>query len=165
MSGCAAYEVLRSDNFEKTFAQLVNRHYSTDPKSRAEFEELVIVFWAELQTAPRAIVGASPEEWPPGRQTSKGGFDFYKIRFHMPGLRGSAKMGRLMYLIHDATCTVRVLWIYTHDEFHSRPPDVDLRDELRRCSEIVISDLSNQPLTLRMPSGKQVEIKLNIEEK
>jgi len=84
--------------------------------------------------------------------------DFYKLRFSMPGLKRSAQLGRLMYLVHEATCSVRLVWIYTHDEFDSRPPEVDLRNHLRTCADRALADLIDAPFAISTPTGRMVKV-------
>jgi hypothetical protein len=45
----------------------------------------------------------------------------------MPGLKGQAKHGRVIYLIDTETSVVYLMWIYTHAKFAGRPPEKSLR--------------------------------------
>jgi hypothetical protein len=154
----AQFDVYPGDKFRVTYRAVLKTHYSLDPIARDKFEELVGSFWQNLQIRPRKIVGASPEPWPPGKQTSRQGFDFYKFRFSMPGLIKSAKLGRIMYLVHDRSATVRLVWIYTHDEFSNRPADADLKPALLACKDAAIEEIKASPLELIIPGRAKIRI-------
>jgi len=36
-----------------------------------------------------------------------------------------------MYLVNASTCVIRLLWIYSHEQFSKRPPDKDLKDVIQ----------------------------------
>jgi hypothetical protein len=36
-----------------------------------------------------------------------------------------------MYLINETTCTIKLVWIYSHEQFSKRPADRDLKDIIR----------------------------------
>ena len=82
----------------------------------------------------------------------------------MPGLRGSAAKGRFIYLVHEATCIVEPIWIYTHDEFDARPPDRDLRDAFREAMERAATYLEQNPLIdLTDPTGGHHTVKVMVD--
>jgi hypothetical protein len=91
------------------------------------------------------------------------GFECRKIRFTMPGLRGSASKGRLIYLVHEASCSVFVVWVYTHAEFDMRPLDVGLRDAFRSAMDDAMRYVEqHSDLELRMPDGESVKGTISI---
>jgi hypothetical protein len=152
------FQVYPSDHFRATYEQTLRTHYSVNAIARNKFEDLIATFWQTLQIAPRKVAGASPEPWPPGKQTSRQGFDFYKFRFSMPELRGAAKLGRIMYLVHNRSATVRLVWIYTHDEFSGRPADADLKPALLACKEAALEEIKARPLELLIPGKATIRI-------
>lgn len=123
MSGSAKFQIARSDRFERSLEQLLRNHYRKDRKNRESFQEALskIVEELSLGVTPR---GARPEPWPHGSHDPD--LQFMKLRFDLPGLRGAAGQGRLMYLVSPEEQVVVLLWIYTHAEFGGRPPDKDL---------------------------------------
>lgn len=158
MSGCSQYSLVPTPNFRSSFESTIKTYYSTDSKNKQAFIDLVGSYLDLLQANPRRIQEARSESWPPGRKVAKSGLEFRKLRFLMPGLTKSAQRGRLMYLIHDGSCRVFLIWTYTHADFSSRPPDADLRPLLAACRETALRDLAESPLELstRRPPGKLV---------
>jgi hypothetical protein len=63
------------------------------------------------------------------------GWEFRKLLFAVPGTAGAAGEGRLVYLFSDRDSLIKLLWIYTHEEFKGRPPDKDLRQVLQEGLE------------------------------
>lgn len=50
--------------------------------------------------------------------------------FHKLELRVSKDASgqiRLMYLVNTTTCTIKLVWIYSHEQFTKRPADADLK--------------------------------------
>ena len=64
----------------------------------------------------------------PGGYTIPPNWAFYKLRFQI-GKGASGKI-RLMYLVNELTRRIKLLWIYSHEQFVKRPPDADLRSEI-----------------------------------
>ena len=57
--------------------------------------------------------------------------EFRKLVFPMPGRSGASGEGRLMYLVNYNDYLIKLVWIYTHEEFASRPPEKDLKQLLQ----------------------------------
>ncbi len=36
-----------------------------------------------------------------------------------------------MYLVNATTCTIKLVWIYSHEQFAKRPADTDLKSVIR----------------------------------
>ena len=68
------------------------------------------------------------ENFPKGAY--KPDFEFRKIRFLMPELQGASRRGRFMYVVHQNSCSVYPVWVYTHEEYPKRPSDQDLKEQL-----------------------------------
>jgi len=62
-------------------------------------------------------------------------WEFRKLAFDVPGTAGAAGEGRLIYLVSDRDCLIKLLWLYTHEEFKGRPPDKELRQVLQEGLE------------------------------
>jgi mRNA-degrading endonuclease RelE of RelBE toxin-antitoxin system len=63
------------------------------------------------------------------------GWEFRKLVFDVPGSAGAAGEGRLVYLVNDRDGLIKLLWLYTHEEFKGRPPDKDLKQVLQEGLE------------------------------
>jgi hypothetical protein len=63
------------------------------------------------------------------------GWEFRKLVFEVPGTAGAAGEGRLVYLVSDRDGLIKLLWLYTHEEFKGRPPDQALRQVLQEGLE------------------------------
>lgn len=63
------------------------------------------------------------------------GWEFRKLVFDAPGTAGAAGEGRLIYLVSDRDFLIKLLWLYTHEEFKGRPPDKDLKQVLQEGLE------------------------------
>ena len=40
------------------------------------------------------------------------------------------RKGRFMYVVHQASCSVYPVWVYTHEEYPKRPSDQELKEQL-----------------------------------
>jgi hypothetical protein len=63
------------------------------------------------------------------------GWEFRKLAFNVPGTAGAAGEGRLVYLVSDRDALIKLLWLYTHEEFKGRPPDKELKQVLQEGLE------------------------------
>jgi hypothetical protein len=102
-----------------------------------EFEELIAGYILLLQSDPRLPPPFGHlEPWPKG--SFREGWELWKLEFGMPSLKGESGEGRLIYLIDTEGSAVYLLWIYTHSEFKTRPPDKSIRrlaEEARQEAE------------------------------
>ena len=133
MDGCEIYQIKPLTRFEISYKQLIKNHYRKDKRARDAFEELLDSYISQLQETPSSDDISENEGFPKGEYSED--FEFRKIRFNPPGLRGQAKYGRLMYVVYKPKCLVYLVWIYTHAEFggknKTRPPSDDLKQEFR----------------------------------
>ncbi|AFW93553.1 hypothetical protein ANA_C10759 [Anabaena sp. 90] len=83
------------------------------------------------------------ENFPKGAY--KPDFEFRKIRFLMPELQGASRQGRFMYVVHQASCSVYPVWIYTHEEYRQRPSDQELKEQFAIIEEMNIVDVDSPP--------------------
>ena len=168
MSGCVAYRVEPSENFAQTYQAVVATHYGVPAlqKALAEFQSVVASYLSAFKNTARPS-DSSAEPWP-NRQpsTAQDGFECRKVRFRMPGLRGSATKGRLIYLVYESSCLIQPVWIYTHEEFDARPPDRDLRDALRDAIDRAAQYLEANPtVTLTASDGSKYEVEVRISDR
>lgn len=55
-----------------------------------------------------------PEDW-----------TFHKLEFKYG--KGASGQIRLMYLVNDIDCVIKLMWIYNHEQFAKRPSDKELK--------------------------------------
>lgn len=142
MANSGSFQTRRSENFDKTYKALVKGHYRKNRRGREDFEKQLAGFVALLRSDPRLpppFGGLEP--WPKG--TYREGWELRKLHFDPPELRGASGEGRLIYMIDTERSVVYLIWIYTHHEFPTRPPDKSLRqvvEEARQEAEEVERD-------------------------
>jgi hypothetical protein len=126
LSNSGSFRTKRLENFNRTFKALIKSHYRKNRQAKAEFEKQVagLIFLLRSDPRPRPPFGGM-EPWPKGSHREE--WELRKLYFDMPGYRGEAGEGRLIYMIHEEESTAYLLWIYTHAEFVGRPPDKSLR--------------------------------------
>ncbi|AFZ23624.1 hypothetical protein Cylst_1334 [Cylindrospermum stagnale PCC 7417] len=127
MSGCEAYQIRPLEKFSLSFEKVVKSHYRKNKQARVLFETLIDEYITILRKQP-LFDESDSENFPKG--CYKPDFDFRKIRFFMPDLRGASRKGRLMYVVHQDSCSVFLVWVYTHEEYPKRPSDGELREQL-----------------------------------
>ena len=71
-------------------------------------------------------------------------------------------MGRIVYVVHEASCTIEVVWIYNHDQFDRRPSDVDLKRAFRHAIAEARAYVEREVIRVQMPDGSDVEIRIDI---
>ncbi|MFN6475270.1 hypothetical protein [Nostoc sp. DedQUE07] len=127
MTGCEVYRIEPLERFEISLEKLIKSHYRKNERARNSFLELVNDYIGQLRENPSSNSFSEDEGFPKG--TYKSDFKFRKIRFRAPELDGAAKKCRFMYVVNETKRVVYLLWIYTHEEFRTRPSDDDLRRE------------------------------------
>jgi hypothetical protein len=45
--------------------------------------------------------------------------------------RGASGQVRLMYLVNQNDCVIKLVWIYNHEQFAKRPADKDLKSVIQ----------------------------------
>lgn len=130
MSESGTFQIRFSTNYEETLKNLVRSRYKGNKQGALEFFQVLETIVASLENIPRPKPPLGHlEAWT--HKTHEPGWEFWKIDFTMPQLKGSAKKGRLMYLINVDKKEIVLVWIYTHAEFEKRPPDGVLRSVLK----------------------------------
>ncbi|WP_293017959.1 hypothetical protein [Moorena sp. SIO3I8] len=61
------------------------------------------------------------------------GLTFHKLEFKFG--QGASGQIRLMYLVNTTTSVIKLVWIYTHEQFEKRPDDKDLRSVIQQILE------------------------------
>ena len=48
-----------------------------------------------------------------------------------------------MYVVHQASCSVYPIWVYTHEEYPKRPSDQELKEQFAIIEEMNIVDVDS----------------------
>jgi hypothetical protein len=143
------YQIERLPKFERTLKDLIKKHYRRNKSDLQKFEELIEnCLENELKLDPCSDKASDSLPFPAG--TAEQGFEFRKKRWrNLPGLKGAAKFGRLIFLVYHPLKIVYLIWIYTHEEFqepNSQPPAKELKEQVKIAkSEIETIDLDSEP--------------------
>lgn len=111
-------------------------------RARDSFETLIQKYIETLAKDP-FFDESDSENFPKGAY--KPDFEFRKIRFLMPELQGASRQSRFMYVVHQASCSVYPVWIYTHEEYPKRPSDQELKEQFAIIEEMNIVDVDSPP--------------------
>ena len=142
MPGCEIYSIRPLQKFEISLVKLVKTHYKKNKRARDSFETLIQKYIETLAKDP-LFDESDSENFPKGAY--KPDFEFRKIRFLMPELQGASRQGRFMYVVHQASCSVYPVWIYTHEEYPKRPSDQELKEQFAIIEEMNIVDVDSPP--------------------
>ncbi|MGA9377784.1 MAG: hypothetical protein WBV73_03190 [Phormidium sp.] len=120
MTGSTPFSIESSDNFRRSFKKLAKVH-------RNSFVELITKTLEDLidDRYPRN----SRNEPLPGKIQLPEGWTFHKLELWVA--KGASGQIRLMYLVNATTCTIKLVWIYSHEQFAKRPADADLKSVIR----------------------------------
>ena len=120
MAGSTPFSIEASENFQRSFRKLAKAH-------GASFVELVEEILEDLieDQYPRN----SRNEPLPGKISLPKEWTFHKLEFKVS--KGASGQIRLMYLINAPTCLIKLVWIYSHEQFAKRPTDKDLKSVIR----------------------------------
>lgn len=120
MTGSTPFSVEESENFKRSFKKLAKAHGTG-------FVELVTEVLEDLieDQYPRN----SRNEPLPGKIQLPEGWTFHKLEFRVSN--GASGQIRLMYLVNATACGIRLVWIYSHEQFAKRPADKDLKSIIK----------------------------------
>lgn len=120
MTGSTPFSIESSDNFRRSFKKLEKVHGNS-------FVELITKTLEDLidNRYPRN----SRIEPLPGKIQLPEGWTFHKLVLWVA--KGASGQIRIMYLVNATTCTIRLVWIYSHEQFAKRPADADLKSVIR----------------------------------
>lgn len=120
MTGSNPFSVKPSDNFNRSFKKLGKTYGATfTDKVEEVLEELIDESYPTI----------SRNEPLPSNLKLPEGWTFHKIAFkHSKGASGQI---RLMYLVNGSSLQIKLLWIYTHEQFTGRPADKNLKSTIR----------------------------------
>jgi len=134
VSGSKAYSVKRTPKFERTLRELIRSAYPKSDPPEKLVRALSLTFDL-LQSDPRIEPLCR-------REPSKGldvpsGCELWKMRFDLPGTRGSLQAARFIYLLCETKRLVVLVWAYSHKQFEGRPPHRDLKKALKAIAEML----------------------------
>ncbi len=116
MTGSTPFSIEASDNFKRSFKKLAK-------VQGTRFVELVGEILEDLTEDQYPI--NSRNEPLPGKIQLTEGWTFHKLEFRIS--KGASGQIRLMYLVNTTACVIRLVWIYSHEQFAKRPADKDLK--------------------------------------
>ncbi|MFM5983241.1 MAG: hypothetical protein ACKO9I_22365 [Sphaerospermopsis kisseleviana] len=120
MTGLTPFSIEKSDNFQRSFKKLAKAY-------RSDFVECVAQILEDLIDDQYPI--NSRYEPLPGKIELPEGWSFHKLEFKVS--KGASGQIRLMYLVNTNDCIIKLVWIYSHEQFAKRPADVDLKSVLK----------------------------------
>jgi hypothetical protein len=113
---------------------LIESHYAEGDAAVAELDSMMAGLFEELRLQPHHPT-ARFEPWPGKSHIS--GWQFFKIRFALPGLTGAANTGRLMYLVNRDAMEIYPLIVYTHKQYETRPPEKQLLKTIKDLAKLL----------------------------
>ncbi|MGB6301025.1 MAG: hypothetical protein WBF90_33285 [Rivularia sp. (in: cyanobacteria)] len=122
MTGLNPFSIEKTDQFKRTFKKLV-KAYGDD------FFDLVAEILENLIEEQYPI--NSRQEPLPKKVQLPEGWTFHKLEFKYR--KGASGQIRLMYLVNDMDCIIRLMWIYSHEQFAKRPGDKELKTVLKEA--------------------------------
>ncbi len=120
MDGLPPFSIESTDSFQRSFKKLEKVY-------RSKFIEMVADILERMIEDPYPL--SSCQEPLPSRIKLPDGWTFHKLEFRIS--KGASGQLRLMYVVNSVTCVIRLLWIYSHEQFSKRPPDKDLKDVIQ----------------------------------
>jgi mRNA-degrading endonuclease YafQ of YafQ-DinJ toxin-antitoxin module len=116
VTGSTPFSIETSENFNRSFKKLAKVHGTG-------FVELVTEILEDLTEDQYPI--NSRNEPLPGKIQLTEGWTFHKLEFKIS--KGASGQIRLMYLVNTTASVIRLVWIYSHEQFVKRPADKDLK--------------------------------------
>lgn len=129
-NGSPVFRVIASHKFTRTVKNLKKGYKSK--RSEQEFVDCIAGIVEFLTQDPRPD-SSRLEPLPKGVDILN--WEFRKLMFALPERSGASGEGRLMYLVNYGECLIKLVWIYTHEEFKGRPPEKDLKQMLQELLE------------------------------
>lgn len=120
MTGSILFSIEETDNFKRSFKKLAKVH-------RNSFVELIAKTLEDL--IDNQYPNNSRHEPLPEKIQLPEGWTFHKLELRVS--KGASGQIRLMYLVNETTYTIKLVWIYSHEQFAKRPADADLRSIIR----------------------------------
>lgn len=116
MTGSTPFSIEASDHFERSFKKLAKTHGKGLVKIVTEVLE-------NLTDNP--YPNNSRQEPLPGKIRLPQELTFHKLELRIA--KGASGQIRLMYLVNNSDRVIKLVWIYSHEQFAKRPADRDLQ--------------------------------------
>jgi hypothetical protein len=120
VTGSTPFSIEDSENFNRSFKKLAKVH-------GADFVEIVGGILEDLTEDQYPI--NSWQEPLPGKIHLPEGWTFHKLEFKVS--KGASGQIRLMYLVNATVCVIKLVWIYSHEQFAKRPADKELKSVIK----------------------------------
>ncbi|WP_353929343.1 hypothetical protein WJM97_13555 [Okeanomitos corallinicola TIOX110] len=120
MTGLTPFSIEKTDNFQRSFKKLAKAY-------KSDFVECIAQILEDLIDDQYPI--NSRNEPLPGKIKLPEGWSFHKLEFKVS--KGASGQIRLMYLVNTNDYIIKLVWIYSHEQFSKRPADVDLKSVLK----------------------------------
>jgi hypothetical protein len=117
VAGSTPFLIEPSDNFERSFKKLAKTH---NKGNFAEIIEKVLEELIEKQYPPN-----SRQEPLPSNLKLSEDWTFHKLTIRFS--KGASGQIRLMYLVNKNLYVIRLVWLYSHEQFSKRPEEKDLK--------------------------------------
>ncbi|AFY47729.1 hypothetical protein Nos7524_1868 [Nostoc sp. PCC 7524] len=120
MTGSTPFSIEKSDNFQRSFKKLAKFHGTGFVELVAQVLEDLLENQYPQNSRQEPLPGKIrlPEEW-----------TFHKLELRFS--KGASGQIRLMYLVNANTYTIKLVWIYSHEQFTKRPADADLKSVIQ----------------------------------
>lgn len=123
MTGSTPFSIEESDNFNRSFKKLAKIH-------KLQKEQFVAIITKTLENLiDDPLPNKSRREPLPRKSQLPEGWTFHKLEIWFS--EGASGQIRLMYLVNANTYTIKLVWIYSHEQFAKRPDDADLNNVIR----------------------------------
>ncbi len=123
------WRLRQGNDFEKELQTFLDKNYKDNKNGRELFAgELSNIIQNLIQNPRCSASGLEP--WP--RKSYNPEFEFRKYRFNSPVLSGSAKKGRLDYMLDLKEKRIILLTIYTHKQEKGRPDNTKLKNLIKK---------------------------------
>lgn len=116
MTGSTPFSIEQSENFKRSFKKLAKVHKNTLVDRVASVLENLI---------DNQYPQNSRSEPLPGKIKLPEGWTFHKLEFRVS--KGASGQIRLMYLVNTPDRTIKLVWIYSHEQFAKRPAEKELK--------------------------------------
>lgn len=125
-NGSPVFKIIAADKFTRT-AKSLKKGY----KSKRSEQEFVNCVAGIVESLTKDARPDSSRLEPVPKGVNILDWEFRKLMFTLPERSGASREGRLMYMVNYNECLIKLVWIYTHEEFKGRPPEKDLKQLLQ----------------------------------
>jgi mRNA-degrading endonuclease YafQ of YafQ-DinJ toxin-antitoxin module len=120
VTGSNRFSIEETENFKRSFKKLGKVHKSGLINEFARILEGLL---------DHPYPSNAREEPLPSNVRLPEGWTFHKIAFKVA--RGASGQIRLMYLVNEEFRRIRLLWLYSHEQFVGRPSDKSLKSVIQ----------------------------------